>query len=305
MRDKIKEKKVIDYIISKGFNNNLSSFLSELIKTDIVNENLLCLCMLIDMKYILLQEKQYLDVINKLIKGGKKVDFNSFISSFSKHEEMLFCCESPRAENYSRVISQSVFFAYIGDIKHKPRGGTFFKPNQKLTISKVQVKKRGWTAIKDIVWITPSLEIKEIISNSSSNPANDVCDYVGFDRNMELYEAADNGQFVIIHYSEKFDEEVYQPNASQGKWLDESTLYISYEIGTGFGKAFNKNTGRNNAKEQIHIGLKYDTFNDSDFGKIFKDFYATFKAEYLGQISVDTLFDRNIILDEALVRLNI
>jgi hypothetical protein len=304
MRDKIKEKKVIDYITPKNFNKALSGFLIELIKTDIVNENLLCLCMLIDMEYSLLQEAQYLDVINKLIKVGK-IDFNSFVSFFSNHTEMLFCCKSPKAENYSRVINQSVFFDYIGDKKHKPRGGTFFKPNQKLSISKVQVKNCGWTAIKDIVWIAPSSEIKAIISNSSSNPANDVCDYVGFDRNMTLYDKADNGQFAVIHYSEKFAEEVYQPNASQGKWFDEDTLYISYKIGTGFGKAFNKNTSGNNANEQIHIGRKYNTLDDSEFIKIFKNLYATFEVRYLGQISVDTSFDRNIILEEALLRLGI
>jgi hypothetical protein len=305
MRDKIKEKKVIDYIISKNFNKALSGFLIELIKTDIVNENLLCLCMLIDMEYILLNKDQYVEVINELITGGKKVDFNSFISSFAKHEEMLFCCESPRAENYSRVISQPVFFDYIGDKKHKPRAGTFFKPSKKLGINWKQIKKNGWTAIKDIVWVAPCSEIKAVIENSSGNPANDVCDYVGFDRNMKLYDATDHGQFVVIHYSSDFNEKVYQPNASQGKWTDRDTLYISYKIETGFGKAFNKNTNGKNANEHIHIGLEHDTLSDSEFIKIFNNLYAAFEAEYLGQISVDSMFDRNIILEEALLRLGI
>ena len=158
-----------------------------------------------------------------------------------------------------------------------------------------KIEDKGWSGKKGIVWVTPREELEPIIEHSKSNPfpADDVCDYVGFGRTEDYADTKEFGkpylEFIVINYSEFFDDDVYQPNSSNADWENDFILFISYKLLDGFGRTYNK-MGKDCAKEQIHQTSHY--YDDN------------FEAIYIGEMSVD-VFNRDIILEEAFKRLDI
>lgn len=299
MINKVFEKKVIDHIESEIKNSQLKSFLLKLIASRIKNRNLLCLCILIDIRYDLLKETDYVAIITTI----KPLNFSQFVKSFvydfkkGIYTNISFSCEFSghrcfARESYSRILDLDSFEAYVAGIAHDVKK-LKFKDN--LHIDKKQIKKEGWSGGNGTVWITPTdlIEMVLVDTDGDEYKANKICDYVGFPRTKKLFtmhSSINPGHYVMINYSEDFNAEVYQPNSTNAKFENPEMLFISYNKDDGFGLTYNENYPEF-AQEQIHQKTKF--IDDK------------FKAVYVGQISIDKKFSRKGILSQAMKRLNI
>ena len=275
------ETKVINYINNKITNNHLRNFLSKLILSSKINEKLLCLCILIELKDCLLCEDNFSNIIDDIKSTNLDVDYETFTDYVS----IVFAEEYATPCKYSRVVSLTDFETYIGSYDHSS-----------LEIDEEKIRNNGWSSGNGVVWITPYHDIINVIHSSKQKTysADDVCDHVGFARTKELENTKSlqktNLEFVVIHYSEQFNDIVYQPNSLNANWKNINTLFISYPKLDGFGRTYNENQIVF-AKEQVHETSFY--YDDS------------FEAFNIGKMSVDLLFTRSGILQEAFNRLNI
>jgi hypothetical protein len=270
------EKTISSYIRSNVSNARLKKFLMSLISSTEVNEKLLCLCILIDLKYDLLKEDDYSEVC----KEGKSCCTADYETLMPK----VFSNYHKENTSYSRVVPLESFKTRMGSFK-----------NESIWIDRDKIEKNGWSSADGIVWITLRKEIEEIIENSKGNEfsANDVCDFVGFARDYNRIATSSprtqSKEFVVVHYSDNFNDCVFQANSSNADWAFLSTLFICYDKKDGFGRTYNEN-GIRFGKERIHRTSYY--FDDK------------FVPVRIGSASQETL-TRDGILDEASDRLGL
>ena len=175
--------RVKEFINNNLNNNELKSFLENLLFSSNTNQMLLCICILIDISGNLLSENNYVNAINDILKSGDSLDFESFVSFFDQ-ESQCFCekySNHPgfRQQKYSKVMTVNQFYSFVGDATFKPKNRKFRK-NERLRISRTMIEVDwGWSGYKEIAWVTPQDTITDIINNPKSTfPANDVCDHV-------------------------------------------------------------------------------------------------------------------------------
>ena len=294
MLNRANENLVINRINTTVKDDALKKFLVKLIKSDVVNENLLCLCILVDLKYFLLEENQYVTIINDIISLGIIVDFHNFTNAFIlDRTKIIFACDYSchsccDRKPFSRTVDLNTFNLYIGGYDHEPSRLRF---REELEISEDKINTAGWSSGNGVVWVTPSHKVNWIldIAETDAYQADKICDHVGWARTDVFFDKT-GGHFVLINYSEDFDDKVYQPNSTNAGFQYPDTLFVSYNNDNGFGLTYNENSVEY-AKEQIHE--KSSFFDDK------------FEAIYVGEMSVDTGFTRSDILDEAMARLNI
>ena len=238
---------ILNNIISSELREMLFSFLS----AKNINENLLAICILIELKYSLLEESHHIDVINEL--KNKKLDIN--FKNYTEHRNIEMTIEylEEFKPQYSRVVDKVTFDVYIGSFKFKSP-----------IIDKYKIERNGWSSRNGIVWITPKEELDRVLMDATYKdyPANDVCDFLGFPR-----EESDI-KYIKIDYSLNFPEKIFQPNSSNRLWHYEYNLFIPYKQFDNFGRTFNQN-GLEFAKEQVHSKSVYydEHFEALDIGK--------------------------------------
>ncbi len=236
------ETKVINYINRKITCNSLKKFLINLISSVEINEKLLCLCILIELKNSLLDEVVYCKIIDYVKSLGLTVSYETFTDNIT----IVFNEKYLKRIKFSRVVTYPVYEKYIGSFR-----------NNRFEINEQKIKDYGWSTGNGVVWVTPQSEIATIISNAKPKrfPADDVCDHVGFARTKSFANTRSPRkpylEFVVVNYSDKFDEDVYQSNSLNANWKADDILFVSYPKLDGFGRTYNEN-GVVFAKEQVH-----------------------------------------------------
>lgn len=222
------ENKIKNYIAKKIKAKKLQEFLKKLIDSKEINDKLLCLCILIDLKYKLLKEKDYLPIFS-----GSSPE-SALDYEISMPPSLCIACVGK--EKYARVVSESKFKTKYSTAKYERKNPRF--DHKKIT------DEGGWfgeKAEKDFVWITLYDDIKLVIDNSRHEPykANKACDFVGFVKDYRT-RSPRTQDFVLIIYSEKFPDCVHQPNSSNADWKYQDTLFICYNNSDGFGRTYNR-----------------------------------------------------------------
>ncbi len=291
------EAKTIKYIKDTIVENKLQETLIQLISSKEKNEKLLCLCVLIDIKNGSLNEND----CSNFCKDCSSIDDNCTL--YNKKMSLICRNSQSNKSTFAKIVSLTGFVAYIGKVKHLSKKRQIKKNlSDKIDLeidSKKIREEKGWSGPLGVAWVTQKEKLTEKIRDSELEkfPANNVCDFVGFSRKPDgkllTTSPKQSGEFVVIHYSDKFCEKVYQPNSSNANWFDIDILYLSYKKYDGFGRTFHENTlkGRDFAKEQVHEKSNY--YDDN------------FKAFHIGKASEDTDFNRDNMLDEAYYRLEI
>ena len=253
-----------NFIDRQIIDNRLKVFLLELFNSSEKNENILCYCILIELKNELLEENFFVSIINEIEKKGGFLNFSNFIENF-KIEFDNEC--KVNKSIYSRIVNKDTFETYVGSF-------AFNTPK----ISEAKIKAFGWSTGNGVVWITPKKELNKLIQSvKSKDKANTAIDYVGFPRDIG------DIHFIKIDYSPNFDECVFQSNSSNAYWWAEYILFLSFKKDSGYGLTYNDN-GVIFAKEQVHKKSYY-----------YDDF---FEASYLGKTSKSTKIN-DTILEEA------
>ena len=106
------EMKILNYIRSLPIDNSLKTFLESLFISGI-NQKLLCLCILIEMKYGLLDEINYISVI-KNIAPSLELNYENFTNSMN----VVFGNKNLNRMKYSRVVSLTTYKDFIGSFKN-------------------------------------------------------------------------------------------------------------------------------------------------------------------------------------------
>ena len=273
---------------------SLKEFLAKLVLSDNDNQNLLCLCILIELNYSLVEQNHYVTIINDIASRGTIVDFDSFTGTFiSDIDKIIFACDYSfhsccDRQPVSRTVDLNGFNLYIAGYDHNP-GRLRFR--EELDISESLIRANGWSSGNGVVWVTPSSKINQIldIAEHDTHQANKICDHVGWARSIDFLRKT-GGHFVLINYSEDFPDEFYQPNCTNAGLHNPEALFISYNNDDGFGRTYNENSIEY-AKEQVH--------------KTSISFDKKFKGIYIGKMSVDLGFTRSGILQEAMTRLGL
>ena len=256
----------------------VKSFLVDLFRSPDTNRRLLCLCLLIDIKFGLLAETDVSRVIDDLISRAILVNYDNFVDSLPK----LFRGKFVSRVRVARVISKPVYLSYVGSFSH--RG---------LIIDAAKITTFGWSSGTGIVWVTPERELNDVIMRSASSPfpADEVCDHLGMARTPNLASTRSPREpyleWIAITYSPHFPDDLYQSNSSNAFWKNPDLLFVSFRRLDGFGRTFNE-VGVGVAREQVHERSFY--------------FDSEFHAESVGKMSVYAP-PRVNILTEAFNRL--
>lgn len=254
--------KVKHFISAYVKSPELKGFLEQLYTSTSTNEQLLCMCLLIELKYQLVDEHVLVDRINDLKLAGQPLDFTNFTLNRPIH----FSNEYKGTKiTYSRVVDKRTFDNYIGSFKFK-------RP----FVEGAKIAMNGWSTRNGIVWVTPKSEIAEIwsIAKKQRETANMICDHLGFPRDMQ------DQYYYRIDYSPDFPEKIFQPNSSNRLWHYPYNLYLSIMDLDCFGLTYNENKVTP-AREQVHSRSHF--------------FDNKFTAEYLGRATKKMPVNERII----------
>lgn len=280
---------IIDYINISISDLTLKNHLITLISSTKINDKLLCLCILIDLKYTNLNEADFTPIFSARSLTSAD-DFESL-----KH--VCLCSKISEKKMYSRVVKKEKHDRCFGTTKYDSISDTFT-----VEFDEKKIKDTGWLGYlgeeKDFVWITLHDEMSSIINHSSGDPykSNKACDFVGLARNYRKTSSPRKPnpvEFVLIIYSEDFPDDVYQPNCTNADWSYKNTLFICYNNSDGFGRTYNENGVKfkdEYGKERIHQNSFY--------------FDEKFDGLYIGNACHENLI-RKGILAEAVKRLDI
>jgi hypothetical protein len=258
----------------------LVSFLKSLLYSTLTNEQLLTVCILIEVQNGFLREDDLTSVIAKVAARGLVLNYKNFTET----AEVAFRESTASAPPFSRVLTLPVFVSYVGTFRHS-----------RLEIDPAKIGTVGWSARNGVVWVTPTAELAAVVGRASTKPfpADDVCDHVGIARNNDLAATRSPSsvalEWVEIRYPHSFPDVLFQPNSTNANWDNPDLLYLSFPKGDGWGRTYNE-TGIAVARERVH--------GTSFF------FDPSFSAEALGGMSVNIPI-RSSIIDEGCRRLGV
>jgi len=271
--------KIVSFINLTITNTDLKKFFNKLVHSDKINEQQLCLSILIEIKFGFTTERKYIDIIDYIKTTKIPISYQSFAEYLNEHR--FYGNEHECKIQYSRVVTKRSFNSYYGS----------FKNNNSYEIDEEKITKYGWTSGTGIVFVTPKHELDIIIVSCKHEeyPANMVSDYLGLLRTeSDKRICNDDFLYLKIDYSKYFRDKLYQPNSSNIDWLLEN-LFLTCRKPDGFGRTFNEN-GVEFAKERIH---KKSHFFD-----------GYFRMKQIGKFSIiDSI--KGEIIDEAIKRLEI
>lgn len=244
---------IVPYIDRHIVEPRLNAMLKSFYQSGRLNEQLLCVCILIELKHDLIELSNLIDTLDELEKKGLDINFKQFTRHRAKFHSEEHIGVKPR---YARVVDGDTFKNYIGSWKHKDP-----EVDDLMEIDPGKIEDNAWSSGNDIVWITPKQDIDRIWARckTDEDSASMICDHLGFPR--------DEGdrKYVKIDYSPHFDEQTFQPNSSNRLWHYEYNLFVPFKKLDRFGRTFNQNQV-DIAKEQVHVRT---TFYDNEFSAVF------------------------------------
>ncbi len=241
----------------------------------------LAYCIAIDVKFNLAAKEKYIKVFENLDYSSSISPNLVFENAILKNEKLHFFSNNKASPNkrYTRVLTLEdliKFFLIPAQIavtvNDKHEVSQRIKNNE---FNKIIFPINSGPAPRHIGWILPLEELQNCVSRAEKanlNPANQVIDRLGLDREFIGTDRDEFPEYVYIIYPEKFNESAWQPIAINSKWASPEGLYLSYKDKDNHGRTRPLRGDRivRRHQELIHNGLinKKHVYSIKYLGKV-------------------------------------
>lgn len=242
----------------------------------------LLICLGIDVKYDLIDEKILIPVLSDAIKTYDFINLPNPVDGFdvaAKKVNIVYCsnCHDPdyKTSRYINVMAWGKFHNVVLKQLHESDTTDIDYESYQTTgraavemVAEINGSTVELWGVNRIVWVSPSDEIDHIINNI---PADEWATHVVNKYGLPV--RSGKQEYLALKYPPGHHVICTQPTSVSADWQWKDGLFLSFKRQDSFGRTFTISSGdTNNGKERIHANL---TIEFTDLEPIFLGEFKT------------------------------